>query len=351
MFEKSVWARVSALSMILGGVFLMLVGCANADAKGSGGQKITADQFQSAVDRAHASFKDVRDGANADYIPILATVPSELFGVAIATRDGKLYTAGDVDYMFAIESTSKPFTAALVMQQYGSPEAVYKNIGVEPTGLPFNSKMALEIYDARSVNPLVNAGAIASVSLVKAGSEAERWKLVQDNLSAFAGSELPLMDEVYESEYTTSWSNRGIANLLFNYERLYSDPEEALIVYTKQCSVGVTTKQLAIMGATLANGGVNPVTGERLLDERHVPELLAIMLTAGFYDESGWWSYSAGLPAKTGVGGGIVAVVPGQFAIAAFSPRLNEAGNSIRAMKAINQIAGEFGVGIFGPNP
>jgi glutaminase len=330
---------------------MMTVGCANADARSSGGQKISSQQFQAAVDKAHASFKDLKDGANADYIPILATVPSELFGVAIATRDGTVYTAGDVDYMFAIESTSKPFTAALVMQQYGGPDAVYEKIGVEPTGLPFNSKLALEIYDARSVNPLVNAGAIASVSMVKAGSEDERWQLVQDNLSGFAGSELPLMDEVFESEYSTSWSNRGIANLLYNYERLYADPEEAMRVYTKACSVGVTTRQLAIMGATLANGGVNPVTNERLLDEAHVPELLGIMLTAGFYDESGWWSYSAGLPAKTGVGGGIVAVVPGEFAIAAFSPRLNEAGNSIRAMNAIRQIAGDLGVGIFGANP
>ncbi len=156
---------------------------------------------------------------------------------------------------------------------------------------------------------------------------------------------------MFESEYETSLSNRGIANLLFNYERLYSDPEEALRVYTKECSVGVSTKELAMMGATLANGGVNPKTGKRLLDEGSVPELLAIMLTAGFYDESGLWSFEAGLPSKTGVGGGIVAVVPGRLAIAAFSPRLNEAGNSVRAQKAIRYIAGRLGLDIFGPNP
>ena len=155
---------------------------------------------------------------------------------------------------------------------------------------------------------------------------------------------------MFKSEYETSWSNRGIANLLFNYERLYSDPEEALRVYTKQCSVGVSTKELAMMGATLANRGVNPKTGKRLLDERSVPELLAIMLTAGFYDESGLWSYEAGLPSKTGVGGGIVSVVPGRYAIAAFSPRLNEAGNSVRALKAIRYISGKLGADIFGPN-
>ncbi len=314
------------------------------------GTPATTD-LQKLVDTAHTRYKDLKEGKNADYIPILATIPSELFGVVIATRDGKLYSAGDVDYRFAIESTAKPFTAALVMQQYGGPEALLDKIGVEPTGLPFNSKLALEVLDNRSVNPMVNAGAIAAVSMVKANSEAQRWKMVLDNLSDFAGTPLPLLEEVYRSEYETSWSNRGIANLLYNYERLYCDPEEALRVYTKQSSVGVTTGELALMGATLANGGINPRTGKRLLDEKHVPELLAIMLTAGFYDESGQWSYTAGLPAKTGVGGGIVAVVPGKMAIAAFSPRLNEAGNSVRAQKAIRYIAGALGVGIFGPNP
>ncbi len=313
--------------------------------------KVNAAELQRLVDEAHAKYKDLKDGKNADYIPILATIPSELFGVAIALPDGTIFTAGDVDYRFAIESTSKPFTAALVMQQYGGPQAIVDKIGVEPTGLPFNSKLAVEILDARSVNPLVNAGAIASVSMVKASSEEERWQMVLGNLSDFAGESLPLLDEVYQSEYTTSWGNRGIANNLYNYERLYSDAEEALRVYTKQCSVGVTTRDLAIMGATLANGGVNPKTGKRLINEAYVPELLAIMLTAGFYDGSGYWSMTAGLPSKTGVGGGIVSVVPGKMAIAAFSPRLDEYGNSVRAQNAIRHIAGQLGVGIFGPNP
>jgi glutaminase len=307
-------------------------------------------RFEAVVQEAYNNYKNVKEGKNADYIPILATVPSDLFGVAIATRDGKIYSAGDVDYKFAIESVSKPFTAALIMQQQG-PEAVRKKIGVEPTGLPFNSKIALELYPQRSVNPLVNAGAIAAVSLVKADSEEQRWQVILQNLDDFAGADLKLMQEVYDSEYKTSWSNRAIANLLYNYERLYSDPEEALRVYTKQCSVGITTKELAVMGATLANGGVNPLTDKSVLKATHVPELLAIMATAGFYDESGEWMFNAGLPSKTGVGGGVVSVVPGKFAIAAFSPRLNEAGNSIRAMRAIRHIAGELGVGLYGPNP
>ncbi len=308
------------------------------------------EPFQALVDDAHARFAGVMEGKNADYIPILATIPSELYGVAIATRDGHVYTAGDVDYRFSIQSVSKPFTAALVMQQYGGPEIIAEKIGVEPTGLPFNSKLALEIYKARSVNPLVNAGAIAAVSLVQAKNEKERWQHVLGNLEGFAGEKLPMLQKVYDSEYSTAFGNRGIANLLFNWERLYSQPEEALRVYTQECSVGVNTVDLALMGATLANGGVNPKTGRRMLDESSVPELLAIMMTAGFYDESGRWAFDAGLPAKTGVGGGIVAVVPGRFAIAAFSPRLNEAGNSVRAQKAIRYIAGKLGVGVFGPN-
>jgi glutaminase len=307
-------------------------------------------EFQQAVDKAYTSFKDLKEGKNADYIPILTKTPSDLFGVVIATRDGKIYSAGDIDYKFSIQSVSKPFTAALIMQQQG-PKTIREKIGVEPTGLPFNSKIALEIYKSRSVNPLVNAGAIAAVSLVQAKSEKDRWKQVLQNLEGFAGADLQVLGKVYDSEYKTAWSNRGIANLLYNYERLYCDPEEALRVYTKQCSVGVSTKDLAIMGATLANEGINPITGKQMLKAEHVPELLAIMAVAGFYDESGEWMYSAGLPAKTGVGGGIVAVVPGKFAIAAFSPRLNEAGNSIRSMKAIRQIAGELGVGLYGANP
>ncbi|MHC5098307.1 MAG: glutaminase A [Planctomycetota bacterium] len=303
------------------------------------------------LNKTHAKYKNVKDGKNADYIPILTTVPSELFGIVIATRDGNIYSAGDVDYAFSIQSLSKPFTAALVMQEFGGPEAVSNKIGVEPTGLPFNSKLALELLETRSVNPMVNAGAIAAISIIRADSEQKRWEMVLGNLSDFAGEPLSLIQEVYDSEYETCWSNRGIANLLYNYERLYCEPEEALRVYTKACSVGITTKQLAMMGATLANGGINPKTGTKLLDAEHVPELLAIMLMAGFYDESGQWAYTAGLPAKTGVGGGVVAVVPGQFAIAAFSPRLNQAGNSVRSMKAIRHIAGELGVGIFGSNP
>jgi glutaminase len=325
------------------------LGFATADAKESVPRGPSARELQRVVDSAHARYKGLNDGKNADYIPILTETPSDLFGVVIVTREGKVYSAGDVDYAFSIQSVSKPFTAALVMAEQG-PQVLNDKVGVEPTGLSFNSKLALAIYE-NAQNPLVNAGALATVSLVKASSEQERWNRVQQNLSDFAGRQLGVLEKVYESEYTTAFGNRGIANLLYNWGRLYSDPEEALRVYTRQCSVGVTAKDLGMMGATLANGGVNPLTQKRVMPAAHVPELLAVMATAGFYDESGEWMYTAGLPAKTGVGGGIVAVVPGRFAIAAFSPRLNEAGNSVRALNAIRDIAGELGVGVFGSNP
>ena len=310
---------------------------------------ITPEQYQKVVDEAYAKFKGVKDGANADYIPILAKVPSDMFGIALVTRDGKVYAAGEQQYEFSIQSVSKPFTASLIMAEQG-PAAIREKIGVEPTGLPFNSKMALELYPARSVNPLVNAGAIAAVSMVEADSEEDRWNKVYKNIQAFAARDLQVLEEVYESEMSEVWGNRAIANLLYNYGRLYADPEESLRVYTRQCSIGINTRDLGIMGATLANEGVNPITNKKLLDKEDVPELLAIMATAGFYDESGEWMYRSGLPAKTGVGGGIVAVVPGKFAIATFSPPLNEAGNSVRGLKAINHIAGELGVGLYGPN-
>jgi glutaminase len=307
----------------------------------------SSETLQRLVDEAYAKFKDDNSGKNADYIPYLASVPSELFGVAIATADGRVYVAGDVGYAFSIQSCSKVFTLAQIIQESGEKE-VLKKIGVEPTGMAFNSITAIGLHDNTAINPLVNAGAIASVSMVKAGSAGERWQKILDYQSKFAGEPLKLIDDVYRSEADTNFKNRGIAFILFNGEHLFCDPLEATDVYTKQCSIGVTARQLAIMGATLANGGVNPMTKERCIDANHVPRVLAVMMMAGFYDESGQWAYTAGLPAKTGVGGGIVAVVPRRMAIVGFSPRLNEAGNSIRATKAINYIVQQLDVNLFG---
>jgi glutaminase len=308
----------------------------------------SAQVFNRAVQEAYDKFKDMKDGANADYIPELAKVPSELFGVAIVTARGDVYTAGDVDYAFTIQSVSKPFTAGLVMQQQGSADVVADKIGVEPTGLPFNSILATQLLKPVSVNPLVNSGAIASVSLVKAKSAGERFDSIMGFFEQLAGAKLTVIEDVYKSEAATNQRNRAHAYILFVNDRIYSDPMEAVDVYTRQCSIGVTAKQLAVMGATLANSGVNPVTHQRVIDSRYVPKVLAIMMMEGFYNESGTWAYTAGLPAKTGVGGGIVAVVPGKMAIVGFSPRVNEAGNSVRAMKAIEYISDQLGVNVFG---
>ena len=308
----------------------------------------SAQVLSRAVQEAYDKFKDVKDGANADYIPELAKVPSELFGVAIVTAHGDVFTAGDVDYAFSIQSVSKPFTAALVMQQEGNPDVILEKIGVEPTGMKFNSILATQVVKGVSVNPLVNSGAIASVSLVKAKSAQERFTRIHGFFEQLAGAKLGVIEDVYQSEAATNQRNRAHAYILFVSDRIYSDPMEAVDVYTRQCSIGVTAKQLAVMGATLANNGVNPITQQRVLETKYVPKVLAIMMMNGFYDESGLWAYTAGLPAKTGVGGGIVAVVPGRMAIVGFSPRVNEAGNSVRAMKAIEYISDQLGANVFG---
>jgi len=306
----------------------------------------TAD-LQTLVNEAHARFKDVRDGAPADYIPELAKVPAELFGVVIVTARGEVYTAGDVDYAFSIQSVSKPFTAALVMQQQGS-DAIAQKIGVEPTGQKFNSILATQIIPQVSVNPLVNSGAIASVSMVQAKTAKERFNTILDFFDRLSGAKLKVIEDVYKSEAATNQRNRAHAYILAASERIYSDPMEAVDVYTRQCSIGVTAKQLGVMGATLANHGVNPVTNQKVIEAKYVPKVLAIMMMAGFYNESGMWAYTAGLPAKTGVGGGIVAVVPGNMAIVGFSPRVNDAGNSVRATKAIEYITDQLGLNLFG---
>lgn len=324
-----------------------LTGCAHAQVPKSAPAPPSAAVLQRVVDEAHAKFKDDHSGKNADYIPYLAGVSSNLYGVCIVTADGQVFTAGEVNYSFSIQSCSKVFTLCQVMQESGE-EAVLKKIGVEPTGMPFNSVTALGMRDNKAINPLVNCGAMASVSMVKASNAAERWDKILAYQSKFAGEPLKLIDEVYKSEAATNWRNRGMAHILYNNGNLFCDPLEACDVYTKQCSMGVTARQLAIMGATLANGGVNPITKERCLDSKYVPRVLAVMMMAGFYDESGAWAYNAGLPAKTGVGGGIVAVVPGRMAIVGFAPPLNEAGNSIRATEAIDYIVNELDLDLFG---
>ena len=307
----------------------------------------TGESLQKVMQEAYLKFKDVKDGATADYIPELAKVPADLFGLAIVTAKGEVYTIGDVDYAFSMQSVSKPFTAALVMQQQGA-QAIADKIGVEPTGLKFNAILATQIIPQVSVNPLVNSGAIASVSMVQAKNADERFSKILSFFDDLSGAQLSVIEDVYKSEAATNQRNRAHGYILAASDRIYSEPMEAVDIYTKQCSIGVTAKQLAVMGATLANGGVNPLTGKRVIESKNIPKILAIMMMAGFYNESGQWAFTAGLPAKTGVGGGIVAVVPGKMAIVGFSPRVNDAGNSVRSMKAIEYISGQLGLNLFG---
>jgi glutaminase len=311
-------------------------------------------QLKSLVQDAHDKFKDVKDGKNADYIPALAKVDSNLFGVAIVTVDGRVFTSGDTDHAFSIQSVSKPFVAARLMTEIG-PDEVEKKIGVNATGQAFNSVTAIELENngkrPPTGNPLVNAGAIATVGLLDAKSADDRWNQVSSTLNTFAGRQLPVDQEIYKSEAATNTHNKAIAELLQSYEVFKSNPTEALDVYTRQCSVAVTAKDLATMGATLANGGMNPVTHKQVVSPQIAEHVLAVMMTAGLYEDSGNWSYRVGVPAKSGVGGGIVAVVPGRYAVAAFSPPLDKAGNSVRSQKAIEYIVGQAGGNVFASRP
>jgi glutaminase len=307
-----------------------------------------AAEVRAAADEAYAKYKSDTSGKNADYIPILAKVDPKLFGIAIITTDNQDYLQGDVQVRFSIQSIAKVFTLALALNELG-PDAVFDKIGCEATGRPFNSVDAVVDMPSHTGNPMVNAGAIATVSLIP-GTADEKWNRILDFYSRAAGEKLTMMDDVYKSEAATNQGNRALAALLVKYNRLYADPDESVDVYTRECSVGVTAKQLAVMGATLANNGVNPVTGQRVVKADNIPYILAAMSTAGLYDSSGSWAWHVGLPAKSGVGGGIVAIVPGKGAIASFAPPLDQAGNSVKAQKVISYVAQKLDYDLFSPN-
>ena len=302
--------------------------------------------LKQAIDEAHKRFVNINDGKNADYIPYLAKIASKLFGIAIVTADGNVIEAGDARFAFAIESISKVFNMALVMEDIG-PVALCKKIGANPTGEPFNSVMAIELHRGKPLNPCVNAGAMATASLVTAQNADERWSRIFKNMCDFAGCPLSLNEEVYKSEAATNQHNRGIAWLLDSYGYMYSDPMEACDVYTKGCSVDITAVDLATMGATLACGGVNPITKKRVITETHVSKILAEITMNGLYDSTGDWQYKVGLPGKSGVGGGILAVVPGILAIGVFSPPLDIFGNSVRGQLAAEYLSNSLKLNLF----
>ncbi|CAK7070283.1 glutaminase A [Morganella morganii] len=302
--------------------------------------------IKQAVTNAWQQFHQAPGGANADYIPFLANIPSDLAAVAVVTVQGDVISSGDADYRFAIESISKVCTLALALEDIG-PQAVQDQIGADPTGLPFNSVMALELHNDKPLSPLVNAGAIATVSAVTAKSADERWQRILTMQRRLGSENIALSDELNQSEQTTNFHNRGISWLLYAAQNLYCDPMEACDVYTRQCSTLLTTKELATMGATLAGHGKNPVTGEQVLNPAHTPFVLAEMTMEGLYGRSGDWAYTVGLPGKSGVGGGILAVVPGVMGIAAFSPPLDDDGNSVRGQKMVASVAAALGYNLY----
>lgn len=308
---------------------------------------ITKTQIKQAAQAAYEESKAVSGGENAHYIPYLANVDSRLFGLSVTLADGTCFNYGDTDYRFGIESVSKVPTAILAMIQH-TPKGVLEQIGADATGLPFNSIFAILLENDHPSTPLVNAGAIAACSMVTPqGDAADKWKAITDNITNLCGSAPVLIDELYESETATNFNNRAISWLLKNYNRIYDDVDMSLDLYTRQCSLGITSSQLAIMGATIANHGLNPVTGKQVFDPGISPKITAMIAAVGFYQHTGDWLYTSGIPAKTGVGGGVMGVMPGLFGIAAFAPPLDDAGNSVKAQAAIKAFMRKLDLDIF----
>jgi len=311
-------------------LFIFVISFANAD-------DLTKKQINKVITEAYNKFKGDMGGKNADYIKALDEVDPNLFGITMVDTDGNVYEIGKTKEKVSIQSISKVFTLALVMSEKGD-KFVKDKIGVNATGLAFNSIIAIEQHKGSASNPFVNAGAIQTTSWVKAKNSDERWEKILANMSAFAGRKLKLNNKVYISELNDNKRNQAISKLLDAYGKMGSDPLEATTVYTKQCSLNVSSHDLAVMAATLANHGENPITETRVIKEKYTPKIMSVMITAGLYDNAGNWLYDTGLPAKSGVGGGIIAVVPDEFGIAVVSPPLDKYGNSVRAQLVIKYI-------------
>jgi len=343
---------MSVSKTVAGGRVLLAAGLLALGAGAPAAWAQTPAEIQAALDGAYAKYKDLKEGKNADYIPALAKVDSNIFGIALVTADGKVYTTGDVKSQVSIQSISKVFTLAKVIEEQG-PEAIAKTIGVDATGMRFNSIVSIEFSQKSlggpEMNSLVNPGAIATTSMVKGSTRDEVWNSILGYYSDFAGRPLTVDQEVFKSEADTNQRNQAIGYLMYAYGYIKANPMQATDVYTEQCSVSVNAKDLATMAATLANAGKNPVTGKQLMKPANVPHVLAVMATAGLYDDSGKWLYRTGLPGKSGVGGGLIAVSPGKFGIAVVSPPLDDAGNSVKAQKAIADVSNALGGNPYAP--
>ncbi|MET0868780.1 MAG: glutaminase A [Pseudorhodoplanes sp.] len=299
---------------------------------------------------AHERFKSNEDGENSQVYPALARVPRDLFGICVVGTTGNVFSVGATDHEFSIMSVSKPFIFALVCQAIGHEEAREK-LGANATGYAFNSVAGIERMPDGRTNPMVNAGAIATTSLVPGKTAGDKWKAIHDGLSKFAGRTLPMNEEVLASAQETNFRNRSIAQFLLSVNRIYCEPTEAVDLYTRQCSLNVSARDLAVMGATLADGGVNPITKERVVDANVCHYALAVMTTAGLYETSGDWLYDIGLPGKSGIGGGIVTVSPGKGGLGTFAPPLDKAGNSVKGQLVAKYLSQRLGMDLFVSKP
>jgi glutaminase len=307
-------------------------------------------RVQALVAEAHQRFKSVTAGENSKVYPALTRVPKKLFGICVVATTGDVYAVGDAAHAFPIMSVSKPFIFALVCEALGVEEARHR-IGVNATGLAFNSLEGIERNPDGRTNPMVNSGAIATTSLVPGRTLRAKWKFIHDGLSRFAARRLPLNAEVYRSAAATNFRNQSIARLLQSYGRVYMDPAEAVDLYTKQCALDVSAKDLAVMGATLADGGVNPLTKTRVVGAAVCHYTLAVMATAGLYETSGDWLFDVGLPGKSGIGGGIVTVSPGKGGLGTFAPPLDRAGNSVKGQLVAKFLSERLGMDLFVSQP
>ncbi|GHB53047.1 glutaminase A [Mongoliitalea lutea] len=297
----------------------------------------TKQEIQQTVEQAYLEFKDVQEGKNADYIKELARVDPSIFGIVVVDVEGNTYSAGDNFSKVSIQSVSKAFVLSLVLEESG-PIVIKEKVGANATGFPFNSIIAMEINRESGINSMVNAGAIATTSLVSGNTAEEKWEAIVNKLSDFAGRRLEVDEAVYISEAGDNQRNVAQAQLLKAYDKIYFDADQSVDIYTRQCALSVNARDLATMAATLASGGNNPITNKRVVSPDAVSYTLPVMATAGLYENSGKWLYQTGLPAKSGVGGALIAVVPGKFGIAVVAPPLDEAGNSVKGQLAINYI-------------
>jgi glutaminase len=309
-----------------------------------------AEQVRALVAEAYERYKPSTEGQNSQVYPALARVPSHLFGICAVGTRGAVYAIGDSEYEFTIMSVSKPFIFALVCEAVGH-EQVRERIGANATGLAFNSLAAIEQSPDGRTNPMVNAGAIATTSLVPGATLDAKWQFIHDGLSRFAGRKLSLNEEVYASASETNYRNQSIARLLQSFGRIYMEPAAATDLYTRQCSLNVSARDLAAMGATLADGGVNPLTKQRVVDPSVCHYALAVMTTAGLYETSGDWLYDIGLPGKSSIGGGIVTVSPGKGGLGTFSPLLDKAGNSVKGQLVAKFLSQRLGLDLFVSQP